>query len=235
MAAAAITFVLSQGHSANCQLAVSAAAAGIDNIPPAPPSHVRASDRPGDEGGHILVSWILSADDKLVTWGQAGRYLIDTLPRGAVRRRGIDGYRIYRVASDTTLIGVVAAGTGHFVDSTATDGTEYMYDVRAFDAAGEGAPTVTPGTIEDRARRARSRNNQLKPVDSRGQPLMGWFDPHDNRIGLDDFFLFADHFGRRDGEIDFDSLYDLDGDYAIDFDDLFLFLDHFGGTVANFE
>ena len=39
-------------------------AAGVDNIPPAPASHIQASDRTNDSGGHILVTWVPSLDDQ---------------------------------------------------------------------------------------------------------------------------------------------------------------------------
>jgi hypothetical protein len=40
-------------------------AAGVDHIPPAPASHIQASDRTKDSGGHILlVTWVPSLDDQ---------------------------------------------------------------------------------------------------------------------------------------------------------------------------
>ena len=50
----------------------------------------------------------------------------------------------------------------------------------------------------------------------------------DGSVTFDDFFLFADHFGREEGEGDFDSLFDLNGDGAVSFDDFFILADHFG-------
>ena len=51
----------------------------------------------------------------------------------------------------------------------------------------------------------------------------------DGDIDFDDFFLFADRFGIRPGDPDWDPIYDLDGDGAVDFDDFFIFADNFGG------
>ena len=55
------------------------------------------------------------------------------------------------------------------------------------------------------------------------------------KIGLDDFFIFAVHFGVVDGELNFADEFDLNGDFRIDFDDFFIFTDNFGRTIANFD
>lgn len=57
--------------------------------------------------------------------------------------------------------------------------------------------------------------------------LVGDFDG-DLRVGFDDFFLFADHFGQRSTSPGWNPLFDLDGSGDIGFDDFFLFADHFG-------
>ena len=44
-------------------------------------------------------------------------------------------------------------------------------------------------------------------------------------VDFDDFFIFADAFGKSDGEID------LNGDGMVDFDDFFMFADAFGNEV----
>jgi hypothetical protein len=48
------------------------------------------------------------------------------------------------------------------------------------------------------------------------------------KVDFDDFFLFADRFGRSSGQAGFDPLFDLDGDRAIGLEDFFRFADHFG-------
>lgn len=50
------------------------------------------------------------------------------------------------------------------------------------------------------------------------------------RVDFDDFFLFAEAFGRRRGEAGFDARFDLSADGAIDFDDFFIFAERFGGS-----
>jgi hypothetical protein len=51
-------------------------------------------------------------------------------------------------------------------------------------------------------------------------------------VDFDDFFLFADAFGTRQGEARFNEKYDLSNNGTVDFDDFFLFARDFGKTVA---
>jgi len=50
------------------------------------------------------------------------------------------------------------------------------------------------------------------------------------RVDFDDFFMFAEVFGRRRGETGFDAKFDLNADGAINFDDFFIFAERFGGS-----
>ncbi len=52
------------------------------------------------------------------------------------------------------------------------------------------------------------------------------------RVDFDDFFLFADAFGARQGETRFNAKFDLSGNGVVDFDDFFLFARDFGKTVS---
>jgi hypothetical protein len=52
------------------------------------------------------------------------------------------------------------------------------------------------------------------------------------RVDFDDFFLFAEGFGARQGEARFNARFDLDGNGRVDFDDFFLFAKDFGKTVS---
>jgi len=219
-------------------LVVSEAVAGADEIPPAPVDHIQAVDQPGDRGGHMLISWTLSPDDRIVFSGLGPDGYVITSGQGTVyRRRGIHGYRIYRrrEGGALELIAEVPAGVDHFVDAGVENNVLYFYEVRTFDAAFESLPRIEPGSGADAARSARAVDNTLQPVDASGQPVLGWFDPGDDTVGFNDFFLFADHFGFVEGEAGFDALFDLNGDFRIDFDDFFLFADHFGRVVANFR
>ncbi len=217
---------------------ISAVVSSTDDIPPAPPSHIQAADRPDDSGGHVVVTWVLSPDDRIVfvAFG-SGSVVTAAGPASVFRRRGISDYSIYRllVGGVATLIGEVAAGTDRFVDGSAPDNVALRYEVRSFDDAHETAPELVPGSPEDLARTAVALDNAAQPVDENGLVVQGWFNRTDNKVGLDDFFLFADRFGRIEGEISFDARFDLDGNARIDFEDFFIFSDNFGKTVANFD
>jgi len=212
------------------------AVAGGDEIPPAPASQIRAIDRPEDAGGHILISWALSPDDRIV---------FRSMPDGGkilgvghiYRAPGIGGYRLYRYREGEMPepIVEVAAGIGEYVDAGVEDNVLYSYEVRAFDSAHETVPLIEPGGEADRARSARAIDNAQAPVSADGSPVLGWFDPVDDTVGFNDFFLFADHFGFIEGESGFDPLFDLDGDHRVDFADFFLFADYFGRKVANYD
>ncbi|MFH1567122.1 MAG: hypothetical protein ABIL09_03920, partial [Gemmatimonadota bacterium] len=71
------------------------------------------------------------------------------------------------------------------------------------------------------------------PTDPQGAPVVGWFTRRGTQVGFDDFFLFADNFGRREGDAGFDAAFDIVQNGAVDFDDFFRFADDFGKTVAN--
>ena len=74
---------------------------------------------------------------------------------------------------------------------------------------------------------------KVAPVDEDGLIILGWFTRGGNSVTFDDFFAFADHFGRKVGDATYDSGFDISPNGKIDFDDFFLFADDFGKTVAN--
>ena len=71
------------------------------------------------------------------------------------------------------------------------------------------------------------------PLDAAGNIILGWFTREGNAVDFDDFFLFADNFGKTQDDIDFDPLFDISPNGAIDFDDFFRFADDFGKVIAN--
>lgn len=50
------------------------------------------------------------------------------------------------------------------------------------------------------------------------------------RVDFDDFFMFAEAFGKQRGEVGFNAKFDLNADGAINFDDFFIFAERFGGS-----
>ena len=71
------------------------------------------------------------------------------------------------------------------------------------------------------------------PVDADGNAIFGWFTREGDAVDFDDFFLFADNFGKSEGDVGYDPLFDISPNGAVDFDDFFRFADDFGKVVAN--
>ena len=61
-------------------------------------------------------------------------------------------------------------------------------------------------------------------------PLVSDFDGN-KKVDLDDFFLFAAVFGKKQGETGFDTKFDLNKSGTVDFDDFFLFAADFGKSA----
>ena len=102
----------------------------IDNIPPEPPSNVAAID-PG-LGGTVAVTWTPSPDDG---GGQ----------------NDVKEYHIYRATTATgfsTMLGTAAAGETSYSDTTAADGTDYYYMVRAYDGTNESVDSNVFGPVQ---------------------------------------------------------------------------------------
>ena len=72
-----------------------------------------------------------------------------------------------------------------------------------------------------------------QPVDAEGNVILGWFTRGGTQVGLDDFFAFAENFGRTDASPEFDSTFDIVPNGAVDLDDFFAFAEYFGKIVAN--
>lgn len=105
----------------------------LDAAPSAARS-VAAFDSPGDSGGSITVTWNVSLDD--------GRGYNDVTRYDILRAEVAEG--------PFTTLGTVAKGTKAYIDASATDYTDYYYEVVTFDAA---TPTVSkvagPATSRD--------------------------------------------------------------------------------------
>ena len=193
----------------------------IDNIAPLSVPAVRAVDVLNDEGGRIEVTWTLSPSDRILQDVIAEA----TGPAAVQPVSGVYGYSIHRRAvgeEEFVKVGEVEAGVTSFVDETAAHGTRYIYEVRPFDSDNELSSDVEEAAIA-------VRNNVL---DSEETPILGLFGG-DSSVGLDDFFLFADHFLLTTEDVAFDAAFDLDGNGEIGFDDFFIFADpaNFGSST----
>ena len=192
----------------------------IDDIAPLAVPSFSVLDAPNDQGGRIVLTWTLSPSDQVLQDVVAGALG----PLAAEPVVGVYGYSIYRRAAgedEFAKVGQVDAGVASFVDETALNGVRYTYQVRPYDLDNE-----TGSDIEQTAMAVRNI-----AVDSEGRTLFGLFGT-DNRIGFDDFFIFADNFGLTAEDTGFDPAFDLAPNATIDFDDFFVFADNFGRSTA---
>jgi hypothetical protein len=195
------------------------AVAAVDNIAPEPVAYVRAMDTPGDAGASITVTWTRSESDAAVARtvpNAIGLQLGDSIA-------GVKGYNVYRQfgGGELTLVGDAPAGETSFVDATVANGVRYTYVVRPYDADNEALSVVS--------RTAMAIRNNV--VDAEGAPVLGLFGM-DNKVGLDDFFIFSDNFGLTLEDEAFEPAFDLAVDGRVGLDDFFLFAENFG-RVAN--
>jgi hypothetical protein len=194
----------------------------IDNIAPEAISYLRVMDTPNDAGSSVTVTWTRSESDRLLP-----RLAANAVGNGAVADQvaGVKGYQILRKAGDGeyTLVGKALGGETSFADVTALNGVRYSYQVRPYDE-----DNVTEAAIERTAMAI--RNNA---VDKDGQPILGLFGM-DNKVGFDDFFIFADYFGMTAADEAFEPAFDLApsvGLPTVGFDDFFVFSDYFGRSI----
>ena len=192
----------------------------IDNIAPLAVPSLSVLDAPNDAGSRIVLTWALSPSDRLLQ-GVVAEAIGPTATESVV---GVHGYGIYRRAAgedEFVLVAQVKAGGTSFVDETVLNGVRYTYQVRPYDLDNEPV-----SEIEQTALAVRNR-----VFDSEGRTIFGLFGA-DNRIGFDDFFIFADNFGLTAEDAAFDSAFDLAPSAMIDFDDFFVFADNFGRSTA---
>ncbi|MDB4698746.1 T9SS type A sorting domain-containing protein [Candidatus Latescibacteria bacterium] len=192
----------------------------IDNIAPDAVPFVRANDTPGDAGSHISLVWTKSPSDQFVarSAGAVGPVASDMVA-------GVKGYNIYRKVGangEYALIAKANSGETSFVDQTAFNGVRYTYQVTPYDDDNE--------TTSELERTAMAIRNNV--VDKNGKVVYGLFGM-DNRVGFDDFFIFADNFGLSVADEAFEPAFDLahSASPKIDFDDFFVFADNFGRGI----
>jgi hypothetical protein len=192
----------------------------IDNIAPDAVPYLRVSDTPGDAGSSISLTWTKSPSDQLLprSAGAVGPTVSDMVA-------GVKGYNIHRkvgVNGEYALIAKANSGETSFADQTALNGVRYTYQVSAYDDDNEATSELE--------RTAMAIRNNV--VDKNGKAVYGLFGM-DNRVGFDDFFVFADNFGLTPADESFEPAFDLapSASPRIDFDDFFVFADNFGRSI----
>lgn len=123
------------------------------------------------------------------------------------------------------MIAEVAPGQAHHIDVNVINGATHAYEVRVVDGPHEVGEVVERGSSQDLERTAFELRNTNQ--------VSGWFDPTDDSVDFNDFFLFANHFGTIDGQPGYDPLYDLSPNNVIDFDYFFIFADNFGWRLVD--
>ena len=177
-----------------------------DLEPPPPPTNVRANQQ---EDGAVAVNWALSPESGLPYWVFRSR----------------DG-GLYQE------IGRTRDDERQFVDVGVEMGAIYRYKILAFDGSNLSELLIVEGSAAD-VQRTVGVGVALVPVDAQGRPVQGLFGS-DLKVEFDDFFLFADQFGRRQGQANFDPTFDLDQDGEVGFGDFFIFADNFGRQAVGF-
>jgi len=101
-----------------------------DNLAPGAPSNLTATN-PG-AGTRIDLAWTKSPDD-------------------GAGAKDVTEYRVYRAQTSggyTTALATVPAGTITYQDTTASDGTDFYYVVRAFDGTNESVNSNEAGPVQ---------------------------------------------------------------------------------------
>jgi hypothetical protein len=192
----------------------------IDNIAPDAVSFIRAIDTPNDAGSSITVNWGKSVSDVAITQTVANAVGANG---NTFSTQGVMGYNIYRALGndgELQLVGKANAGETSFTDFTALNGVRYSYEVVPYDNDNEATTELTSSAMAIRNR----------VIDRNGQVIVGLFGA-DNKVGFDDFFMFADHFGLKAVETNYEPAFDLNQDSQINFTDFFIFADNFGRSV----
>lgn len=189
--------------------------AGRDNVPPSAVDVLRAVHL---GQGRVEVTWNLVPED-----GQ--RYFV---PFGnqTIARNGIEGYRLLRSDNGAmfTEIATLPAGNDRFIDQVDPDGGPYKYQLVVSDTDNWRFRTLSPGSSDDVARTAYM---VVVGVNAEGEEVRGLFDD-DGDVDLDDFFLFAEVFGNKATDEEFNGTFDLDADGRVGLSDFFIFADSFG-------
>lgn len=191
----------------------------IDNIPPAAVSnetHTKVVDK-----REVTLTWTMSTDDRVVGFIPYRGY--------AVPIPGVRSYDVLRGADERSLVKIASLASGSTTFKDVVDpglGNKLVYRITAtdLDNATPGvliAVDLTPVPVE----RIPYRDAQGRPV----YLMLPETDPSFNLTeDFDDFFAFADSFGKRKGEAGFNFQADVNDDGVVDFDDFFAFADAFG-------
>ena len=156
--------------------------AGRDELPPAPPSNVRAEL----DGEMVEISWNLSPDEGEVQWIPYGGRLS--------RRFPVTGYRVYQSKDGAIYeeVGWVPEGMDRFATMVGGEPAMYRYKVAAEENDNLGEEIIIPGSQEDEMRTVVMGGAVGR--DEEGNAVVGLFD-EDLTVGFSDFFSLPNSLG----------------------------------------
>jgi hypothetical protein len=200
-----------------------AAVRAIDNIPPAAVSneaHTKVVDK-----REVTLTWTASADDRIVGLIPYRGY--------ATPIPGVRSYDVLRGADANSLVRIASLASGSTTYKDVVDpglGNKLIYRITATDL-----DNATPGQIIT-VDLTPVQVGRLKYFTRDNLPVFLMLAENDPAFNLtedfDDFFAFADSFGKTPGETGFNLQADTDDDKDVDFDDFFAFADAFGRTAV---
>ncbi len=199
-----------------------AAVRAIDNIPPAAvtsETHTEVVDK-----REVTLTWKMSTDDRVVGLIPYKGY--------AVPIAGVRAYDVLRGADENSLVRVASLTSGTTTFKDVADpglGNKLFYRITAtdLDNATPGvliAVDLTPAPV-GRLRYFTANNLSVYLMVPETDPSFNLTED------FDDFFVFADSFGKTPGQTGFTLQADIEpdaGDGDVDFDDFFAFADAFG-------
>lgn len=141
-----------------------------------------------------------------------------------------DGFRIFRSLDGSTYTSIADVGRNitEYNDKGVQDLTKYYYRVNAFNSGGLSQPSNIVDTIV-------IKGYPIMYFTRQHEPVYLLLDPRNPSFNLtedyDDFFEFADSFGKKKCDPDSNVLADINDDGVVDIDDFFLFAEAFGRTA----
>ena len=207
-------------RASGATLAVAAVRA-MDNLPPAA---VASEQETHTTGREVTLTWTASKDDRVVGFIPYRGY--------ATPIAGVRTYDVFRGQDDQGLVKVASLTSGSTTFKDVVDpslGNKLVYRIDATDL-----DNITKGKLVNVVFQAVNLRKIYRTANNLPVYLMlSEIDPSFNATeDFDDFFAFADVFGKTKGQAGFNLQADVDDDADIDFDDFFAFADAFGRVAV---
>ncbi len=207
-------------RASGATLAVAAVRA-MDNLPPAA---VASEQETHTTGREVTLTWTASKDDRVVGFIPYRGY--------ATPIAGVRTYDVFRGQNEEGLVKIASLTSGSTTFKDVVDpslGNKLVYRIDATDL-----DNITKGKLVNVVFQAVNLRKIYRTANNLPVYLMlSEIDPSFNATeDFDDFFAFADVFGKTKGQAGFNLQADVDDDADIDFDDFFAFADAFGQVAV---